>query len=134
MWAHKSAGGKVLGADMGFHLEDGSLKSPDTGWLSNERLSAMSTPQRRGFLPVSPDFVVEVRSPSDRLSKVKLKMQEWIDNGVRLGWLIDPEAKVAWIYRPGRDAEELVNPTTLTGDADVLPGFELPIATIWNDA
>jgi Uma2 family endonuclease len=88
------------------------------------------TQQQEEFSPLSPDFVIELRSSSDSLKKLQEKMREYIDNGVRLGWLIDPKTKQVEIYRPGQDVEVLQSPTTVSGE-DVLPGFELNLNKVW---
>jgi Uma2 family endonuclease len=88
--------------------------------------------EKRKFLRLCPDFVVELMSPSDRLSKLKTKMREWIENGAQLGWLLDPERRTAYIYRPGREPEQLVNPERLAGEGSVA-GFVLVLADIWAE-
>jgi Uma2 family endonuclease len=107
------------------------VRSPDASWVSNERWEALSeTQQKEEFSPLSPDFVVELRSSSDSLKKLREKMQEYIDNGVRLGWLIDTTNKQVEIYHLGHDVEVLQSPTTLSGE-DVLPGFVLDLNKVW---
>jgi Uma2 family endonuclease len=95
------------------------------------RLAALSAEQKQKFLPLCPDFVVEIRSPSDPLSSVQEKMQEYLDNGARLGWLIDPHGRLVNVYRPNQPVERLENPATLSGDP-VLPGFILDLQKIWE--
>jgi Uma2 family endonuclease len=105
--------------------------SPDTSWVSNERWETLTeSQQKEEFSPLSPDFVVELRSSSDSLKKRREKMQEYIDNKVRLGWLIDTTKKQVEIYRLGRDVEVLESPATLSGE-DVLPGFVLDLNKVW---
>ena len=98
-------------------------------WITIEKWESLTKEQRRKFLPLSPDFVIELRSPTDSLKKIREKMQEYIENGIRLGWLINVEAKQVEIYRLGKDVEILENPTTLSGE-DVLPGFLFDLTTI----
>jgi Uma2 family endonuclease len=95
------------------------------------RMHLISLEQKQNFLPLCPDFVVEIRSPSDRLSIVQAKMQEYVDNGTRLGWLIDPHGRAVYVYRPNQSVERLENPATLSGDP-VLPGFILDLQKIWE--
>ncbi len=107
------------------------MRSPDASWVSNERWEALTeTQQKEEFSPLSPDFVVELRSSSDSLKKLREKMQEYIDNGVRLAWLIDTTKNQVEIYRPGQDVKVLESPATLSGE-DVLPGFVLDLGKLW---
>ena len=135
LWAWIARTGMGIGFDSstGFTLPNGAVKSPDLSWVSNERWEALTpTQQQEEFSPLAPDFVVELRSSSDSLQRLQSKMQEYIDNGTRLGWLIDPKLKQVEIYRSGRNVETLQLPTTLAGE-DVLPGFELNLTQIWSD-
>jgi Uma2 family endonuclease len=95
------------------------------------RLAKLTAEQKKKFPPLCPDFVVELRSPSDRLTQVQAKMREWIANGAKLGWLIDPEARSVYVYRPGQTTERLVDPRRVEGDGPV-EGFVLEMADIWN--
>ncbi|WP_026733633.1 Uma2 family endonuclease [Fischerella sp. PCC 9605] len=128
-WSRQNKLGKAFDSSTGFKLPNGADRSPDASWIAIERWESLSREQRRKFLPLCPDFVVELCSPSDSLNKTREKMQEYIENGARLGWLIDAEARRVEIYRPGRDVEILENPSTLSGE-DVLPGFLLDLTTI----
>jgi Uma2 family endonuclease len=129
-WIDRTGLGFGFDSSTGFTLPNGAVKSPDLSWVSNERWEALTeTQQKEEFSPLSPDFVVELRSSSDSLKKLQEKMQEYIDNGVRLGWLIDSKTKQVEIYRLGKDVEVL-HPTTLSGE-DVLPGFELNLNKVW---
>ncbi|MFE1746444.1 Uma2 family endonuclease [Coleofasciculus sp. H7-2] len=131
LWNRQTGLGIVFDSSTGFTLPNGAVKSPDATWVSNERWETLtSSQQQEQFSPLSPDFVVELRSSSDSLEKVRAKMREYIDNGVRLGWLIDPKTKQVEIYRPGQDVEVLQSPTTVSG-FDVLPGFELDLNQVW---
>ncbi|NWF58131.1 MAG: Uma2 family endonuclease [Fischerella sp.] len=128
-WSRQNKLGKAFDSSTGFKLPNGADRSPDASWIAIERWESLSREQRRKFLPLCPDFVVELCSPTDSLNKTREKMQEYIENGARLGWLIDAEARRVEIYRPGTDVEILENPSTLSGE-DVLPGFVLDLTTI----
>ena len=130
LWNRQTGLGVTFESSTGFTLPNGAVKSPDASWVSNERWEALSEEEQRQFSHLSPDFVVELRSSSDSLKNLQEKMQEYIDNGVRLGWLIDPKTKQVEIYRPGQDVEVLQSPTTVSGE-DVLPGFELNLNKVW---
>ncbi|MFB6276518.1 MAG: Uma2 family endonuclease [Halothece sp.] len=130
IWA-ESYGGMYYGATAGFVLPNGATKSPDAAWVEQSRYDALTPQEREGFVPLCPDFVVELRSPSDRLSTLQDKMREYIENGARLGWLIDPQTRRVEIYRPGGDREVLEQPEALSGE-EVLPGFRLPLTRIWR--
>jgi len=128
-WSRKNNLGKAFDSSTGFKLPNGADRSPDASWITIEKWESLSREQRRKFLPLCPDFVLELRSPTDSLKKIREKMQEYIDNGARLGWLINVEARQVEIYRPGRDVEILENPKTLSGE-DILPGFIFDLTTI----
>lgn len=131
VWNERTGLGVGFDSSAGFTLPNGAVRSPDVSWVSNERWEALSeTQQKEEFSPLSPDFVVELRSSSDSLKKLREKMQEYIDNGVRLGWLIDTTNKQVEIYHLGHDVEVLQSPTTLSGE-DVLPGFVLDLNKVW---
>ncbi|MEH2128988.1 Uma2 family endonuclease [Nostoc sp.] len=127
-WADADGTGLAFDSSTGFKLPNGANRSPDASWVSRKRLEALN-PDPDKFLSLAPDFAVELRSASDSLKTVQQKMQEYIDNGVRLGWLIDPQNQQVEIYRPGEDVEILRSPTSLSGE-DVLPGFVLNLAQI----
>jgi Uma2 family endonuclease len=128
--AHEDLG-VVFDSSTGFILPNGATRSPDASWVRRERWDALTAEQRRGFVPLCPDFVVELRSATDSLTKLQEKMQEYLDNGARLGWLIDPQNQRVQIYRPGQPVEVLEHPTELSGE-DVLPGFILNLRRIWG--
>ncbi len=132
LWAWVNQDGTGIGFDSstGFKLPNGALASPDAAWVKLERWNALTPEQQKKFAPICPDFVVELRSPSDNLEPLKTKMQEYIDNGALLGWLIDRKNRQVYIYRPGVAVECLDNPATLSGDS-VLPGFVLDLSKIW---
>ncbi len=115
--------GYVSGSNAGFVLPNGSIRSPDAAWTSKEKLKTFSVEDLKKFLPACPEFVAEVRSPSDNLITIQSKMQEWIENGALLAWLIDPTQEKAWIYRADGSVETVPDfETPLLGE-EVLPGF-----------
>jgi Uma2 family endonuclease len=125
-WNRQMGLGKVFDSSTGFKLLNGADRSPDASWVSKDKLEALN-PDPAKFLPLAPDFVVELRSPSDALEPLQTKMQEYIDNGVRLGWLMDPKNQRVEIYRPGQGVEVLESPISLSGE-DVLPEFRLDLS------
>jgi Uma2 family endonuclease len=129
IWNRQARLGKVFDSSTGFRLPNGSDRSPDASWISKDRLEALN-PDPAKFLPLAPDFVVELRSESDTLKPLQTKMQEYIDNGVRLGWLIDPKNQRVEIYRPDQAVEVLESPVSLSGE-EVLPGFSLNLSPLW---
>jgi len=129
-WAKQDGTGLSFDSSTGFTLPNGAIRSPDASWIQRERWTALTKAQREKFAPICPDFVIEVRSVTDRLSDLLEKMQEYLDNGARLGWLIDPIDKRAYVYRPGQPVEILENPQSLSGDP-VLPGFRLNVQELW---
>ncbi|MEG4912820.1 Uma2 family endonuclease [Microcoleus sp. B7-D4] len=128
--AHEDLG-EGFDSSTGFILPNGARRSPDASWVSRTRWEALTPKQRQGFVPLCPDFVVELRSASDSLSTLQTKMREYIDNGARLGWLIDPQNQRVEIYRQQTEVEILINPTELSGE-DVLPGFVLNLRRVWR--
>jgi len=128
--AHEELG-EAFDSSTGFRLPNGADRSPDASWIERERWESLTPQQRKGFVPLCPDFVVELRSASDSLPKLQAKMREYIANGARLGWLIDPQNRRVEIYRPGREVDVWENPTKLSGE-DVLPGFVLNLRRIWS--
>ena len=130
LWAEAEGSGIAFDSSTMFTLPNGAIRSPDASWVRKERWDALTEDQQEGFAPLCPDFVVELRSRTDRLSDLHDKMQEYIDNGARLGWLIDPLDKRVYVYRPGQQLETLDDPATLSGDP-VLPGFVLPVRELW---
>jgi Uma2 family endonuclease len=131
VWAKRDGRGKAFGPSIEFILPSGAAYSPDAAWVSNERLTQLTKAQRRKFLRLSPEFVVEVMSPSDRLKPAREKMDDWMANGVQLGWLIDGDNQTVYIYRAGQgDAEKRVGIGKLAGEGP-LAGFELNLTEIW---
>jgi Uma2 family endonuclease len=123
--------GEAFDSSTGFILPNGATLSPDAAWLSRERWDALTVQQQKGFVPLCPDFVFELRSQSDSLSKLQAKMQEYLDNGAKLGWLIDPQNQRVEIYRSGRKVELWENPAELFGE-DILPEFVLNLRRVLN--
>lgn len=130
-WARGSRSGAVFDSSGGFTLPNGAIRSPDAAWVALTRLAALTEEEQEKFLPLCPDFVVELLSPTDHLSTVREKLQEYVANGAQLGWLIDPTDRHVELYRPGAAVERLDNPATLSGEP-VLAGFELDLAAIWE--
>jgi len=116
---------------MGFTLPDGLMRMPDAAWVDAARWDALTEEEKDGFSPICPEFVIELRSKTDRLSDLEAKMEMWIANGAQLAWLIDPERNVVAIYRPGQAVELLEQPSVMRGDGPV-KGFELGMARIWQ--
>lgn len=128
-WAKTDKSGKVYESSGGFVLPNGAVRSPDACWIKKERLEKLSEKERGGFINICPDFVIELRSASDSLPQLKTKMLECVENGARLGWLIDEGKKRVYIYRQNKAVEILENPNTLSGE-NVLKGFELDLSEI----
>ncbi len=129
-WNRKHKLGKAFDSSTGFTLPDGSVRSPDVSWVSNESHHTLSTEQQKKFAPVCPEFVIELRSKSDRLPYLKNKMTKWIKNGTHLAWLIDPIDQKAYIYRKNGSIEIVESfEATLSGE-DVLKGFELNLSEL----
>jgi Uma2 family endonuclease len=131
IWSLQDERGVVFDSSTGFILPNRATRSPDAAWVERSRLRAFTPAQKKKFLPLCPDFVLELRSPSDTLKTVQEKMREYLDNGARLGWLIDPAERRVYIYRPGVATECLDNPTTISGNPE-LPGFVLDLSRIWE--
>ncbi|HAX85183.1 MAG TPA: hypothetical protein DCY91_02715 [Cyanobacteria bacterium UBA11370] len=128
-WSRQNKLGIAFDSSTGFKLPNGGDRSPDVSWVKRERWEALTPEQQKKFAPICPDFVVELRSETDSLNELQLKMREYIDNGARLGWLIDRKNKCVEIYRPQQEVEVLQSPTHLSGE-DVLPGFILDLKDI----
>lgn len=130
IWSSQTNLGEAFDSSTGFKLPNGADRSPDASWVSRERWDSLTAEQREKFIPLCPDFVVELRSASDRLKTLQDKMQEYRDNGAKLGLLIDPQNKRVEIYRPDQEVEIQENPKTLSGE-NILPGFVLDLTVIW---
>jgi Uma2 family endonuclease len=130
-WARQDGTGRVFDSSSGFRLPNGATRGPDAAWVVRGRLLALPPEERERFLPLCPDFVAELRSSTDRLSFLQHKMEEYMANGARLGWLLDPRHRQVHVYRPGVPMEQLHDPATLSGDP-VLPGFVLDVARVFD--
>jgi Uma2 family endonuclease len=131
IWVDQNGTGVGFDSSTGFILPNRAERAPDLSWVRNERWEALTEEERNVFPPLCPDFVAELRSPSDSLASLRDKMQEYIDNGAQLGWLIDPIAKNVYIYQPGEVTTCLDEPDTVSGDP-VLPSFILNLQKIWQ--
>lgn len=129
-WSRRTQIGVAFDSSGGFKLPNGADRSPDAAWLKREKWESLTLEQQRKFVPLCPDFVIELRSPSDDLKPLREKMQEYQENGAQLGWLIDRQTRTVEIYRPGQAVEVLNNPESLGGET-VLPDFLLDLAPIW---
>ena len=129
-WTMKDATGVCFGNTAGFILPNNAIRSPDASWMRRERWDTLSDEQKQRFSLIWPDFVVELRSRTDRLSDLLSKMEEYIANGVSLGWLIDPSTRRVYVYRPNQEDVVLENPETVSGEP-FLPGFELQTTKLW---
>ncbi len=129
IWNRQNNLGKAFDSSTGFKLPNGATRSPDASWIKQERWDALTPQQKKKYLPLCPDFAVELVSQSDDLADTQAKMREYIQNGLRLGWLINPQDQQVEIYRPNQEVEVLNSPTSLSGE-DVLPGFILNLANV----
>lgn len=126
-WNIKTGKGFVFDSSAGFTLPDESIKSPDAAWISSEKWNALSEEEKERFAPACPEFIVELKSKSDRLTDLQEKMREWITNGVQLGWLIDPDEETVYIYRPQCDLQAEKGFYKKLPADPVLPGFKLDL-------
>ena len=131
IWTKSDNTGIAFDSSAGFTLPNGAVRGPDASWISKSRLATLTPEQRSGFYNLCPDFVVELRSDTDRLSVLQAKMEEYINNGARLGWLIDPQDRRVHIYRPDSEVHTLENPETISADP-ILPNFTLDLKEIWE--
>lgn len=131
LWAREDGSGIVFDSSAGFRLRGKSVRAPDAAWVERSRLAQLTPEQKKKFLPLCPDFAIELRSPSDALAGLQETMEEYLDSGLRLGWLIDPPARSVYVYRAGESVEHLENPLQLSGDP-VLRGFVLDLRRIWE--
>ena len=132
LWNRQNRSGKAFDSSTGFRLPDGSTRSPDVAWIRLERWNELSPTQRKKLLPLCPDFAVELVSETDNVTETQAKMQEYLENGLCLGWLINPKNRTVEVYRQQRDVEILQSPATLSGE-DVLLGFTLDLREIWGE-
>jgi Uma2 family endonuclease len=130
IWTEQDGRGIDFSPSTGFKLPDGSCLQPDASWISLERWNALSRTQQEGFPPLCPDFVIDVRSKTDRRKPLEAKMQLWLDNGAKLAWLVDPIEKSVSIYCSNQPVETLSKPEIVRADAPVA-GFELVCAPLW---
>lgn len=131
IWNRQTQLGVVFSSSTGFKLPSGADRSPDAAWVLRSRWEALTPGQRRKFPPLAPDFVIELRSATDDLEPLQAKMQEYMDNGVRLGWLISPQDRIVEIYRQGQPKQTLEAPSTISGE-NVLPDFVLDLSRIFE--
>lgn len=130
-WVEGDGTGQGFDSSTEFALPNGAMRSPDLAWVRNERWQVLTDEQKEKFPPLCPDFVVELRSRTDSLRLLQQKMQEYVDNGAQLGWLIDPLKRKVHVYRSGAATEILDDPQTISGEP-LLQGFTLDVAAIWN--
>lgn len=131
IWARQDKTGKGFDSSTGFTLPNGAIRSPDVSWIRHERWNALPKEKRKKFAQIAPDFVIELRSETDRLKELQKKMREYIENGVQLGWLIDPQNKRVHVYRPGSETEVLENVAKVSGKP-LLEDFVLDLREIWD--
>lgn len=130
-WTKQDGTGRAFDSSAGFKLPNQATRGPNAAWVLRERLAALTPEQKKPFPQITPDFVVELRSSTDRLRDLQQKMLEYMQNGVRLGWLLDPKNRRVYVYRPGAEVERLDNPATVAGDP-VLPGFVLDAQAVFD--
>ncbi len=131
IWNRQTKLGICFDSSTCFKLPSGANRSPDVSWIKQERWDALTPEQKQKFPPISPDFVLELMSPTDSLKDTQDKMQEYMNNQVKLGWLINRKTRRVEIYRQGQEIEVLESPTQLSGE-DILPGFVLNLQTVWK--
>lgn len=131
IWARQDKTGKGFDSSTGFTLPNGAVRSPDVSWIRLERWNALLQEKRKKFAQIAPDFVIELRSETDRVKDLQKKMREYIENGVSLGWLIDPQTKRVYVYRPNIETKVLENPKEISGEP-LLKGFVLDMREIWQ--
>ncbi|MDJ0661165.1 MAG: Uma2 family endonuclease [Crocosphaera sp.] len=127
IWNRQTKLGKVFSSSTVFILPNGGKRSPDVAWISNQRWNSLTLEEKEKFAPICPDFVIELRSRTDALNQLQTKMQEYLNSGLKLGWLIDPQNQKVEIYRQNQPVEILSLPTLLSGE-NILPGFSLELA------
>jgi Uma2 family endonuclease len=127
LWARQHKKGLTFSSSTGFLLPNGAMRSPDACWVSEERWKEIQEDQKQKFMPVVPDFIVEIKSPEDALKDLKLKMKEWVDNGAQLGWLIDPKAENVFVFRSEKVVEKINSFDQILSGEDILPGFKFDL-------
>ena len=130
-WNNQNKLGEVFDSSTGFKLSNGATRSPDVSWIAIERWDSLSEKQKRGFAPIDPDFVIELISPTDDLITTQQKMMEYMNCGVKIGWLINPDRKEVEIYRSGKNKQVINNPSNLAND-DILPGLIVELSDIFE--
>ena len=131
LWNEQTQLGITFDSSAGFNLPNGADRSPDATWIAIERWNLLTLEQKRKFAPIAPDFVIELRSASDSMKPLRDKMVEYVNNGVRLAWLIDPQTRTVEIYEPSEEVEVLYDPDYVAGDP-ILPGFRLNMQKVWG--
>ena len=131
LWAKRDGSGVATDSSTGFKLPNGADRSPDAAWVLRSRLAKITSEQRKKFLPLCPDFAIELLSPTDRLEIVQARMDEYMECGARLGWLIDPENRRVYVYRPGAATEALKEISEISGEPE-LKGFVFDLREIWE--
>ncbi|PYS60783.1 MAG: hypothetical protein DMF74_17905 [Acidobacteria bacterium] len=131
IWTKQDGIGAAFDSSTGFKLPNGADRSPDAAWVQKSRLAVLTQEEKEKFLPLCPDFVIELLSPSDELEEVKAKMDEYIENGARLGWLLEPRSRRVYVYRPGESVIMIENTGQISGEPE-LPGFVLNLREIWE--
>lgn len=132
VWNQRTDFGVAFDSSTGFKLPNGAIRSPDAAWVKKERWQSLSPEQKRKFALICPDFVIELHSPMDELETLQQKLQEYIDNGTQLGWLVEPESRQVWIYRPQKKVEVCDRPNKLSGEP-ILSYFEMDFQLVWQD-
>ena len=131
IWTRRDGTGMSFDSSGGFTLPNGAVRGPDAAWITKTRLAELTTEDKRGFGHICPDFVIELRSQSDSLRVLQAKMDEYMENGARLGWLIDPQNRRVYVYRPNSEIEILGNPESVSADPE-LKGFTLNLEEVWG--
>jgi Uma2 family endonuclease len=130
-WVEQQQRGIAFNSNTGFSLPDGSVRAPDAAWLSSDKWNSLTSEQQSRFLPFCPEFVIELRPPSDSLTEIETKMSDWMANGAHLGWLIDPQRRLAMIYRPNQEPATLLQPEFVHGEGPIA-GFSLKMLRFWE--
>ena len=130
-WTKQDGTGAAFDSSTGFKLPNGADRSPDGAWVRKSRLATLSHEEKLKFPPLCPDFVIELMSPTDKLSATQAKMDEYMENGASLGWLLDPETRRAYVYRPGKSVIVMENAKEISAEPE-LSGFVLDLSDIWE--
>lgn len=131
IWAKRDGRGRTFDSSTGFILPNGAERSPDASWIERSRIAALNRAQMRRFVPLCPDFVVELTWPTDRLKRVQAKMREYIENGAKLGWLLDVDTRTVYVYQPHRDVERITGTESIAGEPPI-DGFVLDLRPVWD--